>query len=114
MPYQILVSNKSGVAAGEIVGAFPISHVVSAAETMGEFIKAGGLASSWSRLFSLVIGTDSSYEDIKYLSEYKGDGITKKYFFNQPPSESEEYKELLDTGQVSRTTSEILAFIGDR
>ena len=113
MKYQILVSNKSGIATGEIIGVFGPSHIFSPAETMAEHIKAGGTVENWSRLFSLVISTDGNYNDMKHLEEYKADGLTKKYYFKVPAQNTTEFSELYQTGQTTRTTSEILEFIGE-
>lgn len=114
MEYQILVSNKSGLATGEIIGVFKPDHSFSPAETMASFVASGGDPSEWTRLFSLVTGSDGSYEDMKHLDNYNEDGVTKKYFFNQPPIESQEFLELYATGQTERSTQVILSFIGER
>ncbi|NRA76701.1 MAG: hypothetical protein HRU18_00715 [Pseudoalteromonas sp.] len=114
MAYQILVSDNSGIDKGEIVDVLSINHEFSPIETMQEHIKAGGTMETWSRVFSLVIGTDKSQEEMEYLKEYLPDGITKKHFFIVPTTGTPEFIELYNTGQISRDTETILKFIGTR
>lgn len=102
------------MATGEIIGVFKLDHIFSPAETMAAFVADGGLSENWSRLFSLVIGTDGNYHDMKYLNYYKADGLTKKYFFNLPSTDSQEFAELYTTGQTSRDTAKIMSLIGSR
>ena len=113
MKYFVLVSNESGIPTGEIVGVFRPDKVFSPIEVMSEHIKNGGTADNFSRLFLLVIGTDRSYEEMKYLNDYKSDKLTKKYFFKQPDKNTSEFSDLYLTGEVSRNTDKILEFIGE-
>lgn len=112
--YQILVSNKSSVATGEIVDIYRGDVELKPSETMQAFIKSGGDIEDWSRVFSLVVGTDGSYEEMRYLNVYKEDGVTKKYYFKQPSRDSLEFKELYQSGETHQTTEKILSFIGVR
>jgi len=113
MPCQILVSNKSGIATGEIVTVVDGNHVWTKNESMQAFLGAGGLFEDWSRQFSLVIVDDKSMGELLYLQDYNDIG-ERKWFFIEPEQSTTEWQDLYLTGQVSRDWSIISQFIGER
>lgn len=121
MPCKILVSNKSGVAKGEIVTVQNTTHKFSLVETMAEFLLSGGIYSEWSRLFSLVLVEDKEEAELSYLMDtitpIGADGepyIQNKYYFIQPDKTSELYNQLLTKGEVSATFDIVSQYIGVR
>ena len=111
--YQILVSNNSNMAKAEIVDIFTGGHVFSINESMQVFLANGGLFDSWGRVFSLVKGTDRSFEEVQYLLDYNEVG-DRKYFFVEPPRESQIWQDLYFTGETTQSTSLILENLGVR
>tara|TARA_R110000772_G_scaffold253860_2_gene369654 strand:- start:757 stop:1122 length:366 start_codon:yes stop_codon:yes gene_type:complete len=108
MACQILISNKSGIASGEIVTVQSMGHKFSPVETMQEFLLSGGLYDSWSRLFSKGIITDKDEVELSYLLETitttgkDGEAQTQnKYYFVQPEVNTELFSILIATGEVS-------------
>jgi len=114
MACKALVSNISGIAKGEILAILPMDHEFSSVESMEEFLTVGGNFEDWSRLFSIVIISDKAYEECTYLDDYLPDQITKKYHFIPPLQGTDEWDELYQYGQITRTYDEIMMFIGIR
>lgn len=121
MQAQVLISNQSGIASGEIVTVEDISHKFSSTEILREFLLSGGLYEDWSRLFSLLIITDKSAAEMKYLTDVNTpigeDGepyIEKAHYFIQPDTNAELYNQLLTKGEVSAPFSVVSQYLRSR
>lgn len=99
MACSILVSNKSGIPKAEIVDIYSSDHVFTRKETMAEHLRSGGKFEDWNRVFTLVIVEDKNKEDLSYL--------LNGWKFVEPPRNSEEWKEMYLTGQISSVFAEI-------
>ena len=113
MSCQILVSNISSVARSEIIILAAGGHVWGRRETMSAWVQAGNLKEDWNYVFSLIIVTDKNKEDLDYLL----DMILveqNKYHFQTPAPLSDEYQELLNTGQISAPWSVVSQYIIER
>jgi len=113
MACQILVSNISSVERTEIIIMFDGDHVWGSKETMQSWIAAGNTKESWDRVFSLVIITDKTLEELSYLTDTLPNG-NNKYHFNEPPKLNPICVELLDKGQVSLTFDVASEYIIER
>ena len=111
--YQILVSNKSNLAKAEIVDVFPGDTQFTANESMQAFIAQGGTFETWNRQFSLIKGTDKSFDDMLYLVDYNDVG-DRKYFFIEPAKATQIWQDLYYTGETTNTTAQILEHVGIR
>lgn len=121
MPSQILVSNKSNVAQSEIMLIVDADHQWTKNESMQAWIDSGEKAEDWGRSFSLVIVTDRTKEELSFLldslvTEVDGEltAVVNKYYFSQPNVDSDLYKALLNTGQVSAPFSLVSSYIIER
>ena len=113
MPCQILVSNKSGLPKAEIVVVVDGDHLWSKNETLLNWQKDGESFESWPRTFSLVIVTDKTEEELRYLQGYNSAG-DRQWFFIEPEQTTDEWSELYLTGQTERPWSVVSSFIGER
>jgi len=110
MACQILVSNKSGLPKAEIITLVDGDHKWSALESMQKFIACGGLFDDWSRLFSIVKVTDKNLDEIKFLYDANNNAV-RKWVFIEPPKDSQEWKDLYLTGEVSCTWAVINQYL---
>ena len=117
MACHILVGNKAGVS-GEISSVSDPRTNYTHNETLSAWLSKypSRPITEYHRNFSLVKVSDKTKEDIGYLTEplIKGDLIVNKWYFLSPSSDTEEWLELLQTGEITKTFAEILPFIRER
>jgi len=113
MSYQYLVSNQSNLPRAEIVTIVDGDHVWFESESMKVFLEKGGLFEDWTRPFSIVIVSDANLTDGIKHQDYTSKG-ERKYYFNEPDRDTDIWKELYLTGEVTRTFEEVKAMIGER
>lgn len=92
------------------------THVFSAKETMQAHLVNGGSIETWSYMFSLVIITDKTKEELDHLQDeiylVPSSTTIKKYTFMEPEFDTVEYWKMRNTGQISLTFAEFQSFIG--
>lgn len=115
MKSQILVENSVGTK-GHISSISDIDRQWSHNETLAEWVKEypSEPLSNYHRNFSLIIVTDKPPQELTYLTEpliIDGDPISAKWCFVAPDSDSPEWIELFQTGQIEKTWLELQSYI---
>tara|TARA_R110002020_G_C16117255_1_gene760067 strand:- start:480 stop:821 length:342 start_codon:yes stop_codon:yes gene_type:complete len=113
MPCQILVSNQSGLPKAEIITVVNGDHTWTKNESMQAFIADGGSFDDWVRVFSIVIVTDKTNEELLYLQDSNSTG-ERRWYFIEPAQSTSEWQDLYLTGQTSGNWLKVKSFIGER
>ena len=113
MPCQILVSNISSVTKTDIILIADGDHVWGTRETMASWVASGNSKGDWDRVFSLVIVTDKTKEDLNYLLDELPDG-RGKYHFLEPQVANPLYIDLYNNGQAEAVFDVVNQYILER
>ena len=115
MPCQILVQNSVGEK-GAISVIVPIDHIWTHNETFAAWkVKYPTRdVAEYPRGYSLVIVTDREVIDLTYLTTpviINDDPVGIAWFFTEPSTDSDEWIDLFNTGQTTKTFSEIQPYL---
>tara|TARA_R110000737_G_scaffold352936_1_gene401217 strand:- start:525 stop:881 length:357 start_codon:yes stop_codon:yes gene_type:complete len=117
MACHILVGNKAGDS-GEISSVTNPKENYTHNETLNAWLLKypSRPVTEYHRNFSLVKVSDKTKEDLAYLTSHlvKGDLISNKWYFVSPSSDTSEWLELFQTGEITKTFAEVLPYIRER
>ena len=119
---QILASNICNYPRAAILVLREDDHAWSKNETMQAWIESGGTSENWPRRFSLVIVTDKTASELKFLLDQKLvtnadgelEGLGNRYHFSEPTPDNEIWQTLYNTGEYSAPWAVVAQYIVDR